>query len=245
MKTALITGASGGIGRATAETFIKNGYFTVCHYNSDASSVKDFKAELEKQGLSDYAYFFKADFNDYSEIEKLYRAAEKQFGHIDMLVNNAGVDLYKQIGDVTEKEYDRVMNVNLKSAYFLSALLLNKMIERKKGNIIFLSSVWGNVGASMETLYSASKAALIGLTKSLAKEVAPCGIRVNAVCPGFVDTKMNDCFSLSEKAEIIDNIPLSRSCSPQEVAELIYYLSSEKASYVTGQAITFDGGFTL
>lgn len=245
MKTALITGASGGIGKAVAQLFIKNGYFTVCHYNSDDDSINTFKSRLKKDGLDGYAYFCKADFTVLDEVKLLYDKAIEQFGHIDVLINNAGVDLYKLIDETSLSDYDKVMDVNVKSAFFLSGMAQKEMIKRKCGSIIFVSSVWGQVGAAMETLYSTSKAAVIGLCKALAKEVAPSGIRVNAVCPGVVDTKMNDCFSADEKAQIISDIPLMRTCSAEEVANLIYYLCSDQARYITGQTITIDGGYTL
>ena len=245
MKTALITGASGKIGRALVKKFIKEGYFVLCHYSSSAGGICILKEELKKDGFLGNAKFYQADFNDTNAVENLYNQIKKDYGGIDVLVNNAGVDLYGFMDATTEEEFDRVMNVNFKSAFMLSKFALPKMIEEKSGNIVFISSVWGITGASMESIYSASKSALIGLTKSLAKELAPSGIRVNCVCPGVIDTPMNDIFTKEEKQEIINEIPLGRMGRAEEVASLVYFVSSNDASYITGQVLTIDGGFIL
>lgn len=245
MKTALITGASGKIGRALVKKFIKEGYFVLCHYSSSAGGICILKEELKKDGFLGNAEFYQADFNDTKAVENLYNQIKKDYGGIDVLVNNSGVDLYGFMDATTEEEFDRVMNVNFKSAFMLSKFALPKMIEEKSGNIVFISSVWGITGASMESIYSASKSALIGLTKSLAKELAPSGIRVNCVCPGVIDTPMNDIFTKEEKQEIINEIPLGRMGRAEEVASLVYFVSSNDASYITGQVLTVDGGFIL
>lgn len=245
MKVALITGASGGIGGETVKTFVRNGYFAVGLYNSGEKQIQILKSSLKAERLSDYFCAFKCNLKSETEIYSFINDFGKSFKHIDALINNAGVDLYKLITDTTEKEWDEVFSVNVKSAFILTKFALKSMIERKHGAIVNVSSVWGETGASMETAYSASKAALIGLTKAAAKEVAESGVRVNCVCPGVIDTKMNDCFSDKEKREIISRIPLSRLGDAREIAELIFFLCSEKAGYITGQIITADGGFTL
>lgn len=245
MKVALITGASGGIGKETVKKFALNGYFVVGQYNNGIREIENLKGELKSLGLLDYFLPVKCDLNNSDEIETAFRIIDGNFKHIDVLINNAGMDRYKLLTDTNDDDFDNIFDVNVKSAVKFSKYALKSMIERKSGKIINVSSVWGITGASMETLYSASKSALIGLTKSLAKEVAPSGITVNCVCPGVIDTKMNDMFSVQEKAEIIESIPLKRMGRAEEIAEVIYFLSSSKADYITGQVITVDGGYIL
>lgn len=245
MKVALITGASSGIGRETAKLFAENGYFVLAHYNKNKTGVETLIKELEEKGISGTIFGVQADFNDTDSILSMFKEIEKSFKHVDVLVNNAGTGLYKLITQTTTSEWDKLFNVNVKSAYLLTNLVLPKMLERKSGKIINVSSIWGNNGACMEVIYSASKSALIGYTKALAKEVGPSGINVNCVCPGVIDTKMNSIFSDEEILELKSQTPLGRLGMPSEIAELIYFLASDKASFITGQIITADGGFTL
>ncbi len=244
MKTALVTGASGGIGKAIVKEFISNGYFVVAQYNKNYKGIQELVEELP-ENQREYLFTISADFNIKGEAQKLFDKVSKSFRHIDVLVLNAGKDLYKLYTDTTEEEWDSLFSVNVKANFMLSKLFLPEMISRQSGNIIFVSSIWGNNGASMEVCYSATKASLIGLTKSLAKEVSYSKINVNCVCPGVVDTPMNSRFSQEEMSEIISSTPMGRTCSPEEVASLIYYLTTEKAKFITGQTITIDGGFTL
>ncbi len=245
MKVALITGASSGIGRETAKLFAKNGYFVLAHYNSNKSGIESLITELESDGVKGQVFGAQADFNDVNSVKNMFKQIEKSFKHIDVLVNNAGAGLYKLITDTTEIEWDSLFNINIKSAYLLTNFALPQMISRKQGKIINVSSIWGANGASMEVAYSASKSAIIGYTKALAKEVAPSGITVNCVCPGVIDTAMNKRFTQEEIAELKCATPLGRLGSPKEIAELIYFLASDKADFITGQVITSDGGFTL
>ena len=164
---------------------------------------------------------------------------------MDALILNAGVGLYKLFTETETAEWDEVFNVNVRSSYLLAKLCLPEMIRRERGKIVFVSSVWGKVGASMETAYSASKAALIGLTRALAKEVSPSGVTVNCVCPGVIKSEMNAGFSDKEIKELALNTPVRKIGEPQDVAELIYYLASEKADFITGQDFSVDGGFGL
>ena len=240
MKTALITGASGAIGGAIAEKFLKSGYFVIGGYNKNADGVKSLENKYK-----DLFFPFKADLSKPNEIAALYAFAEKNFGHIDALILNAGKDLYKLLTDTTDREWDEIFSVNVKSAFLLAKRCIPEMVRRKKGKILFMSSVWGKVGACMETAYSASKAALIGLTRALAKELSPSGINVNCVCPGVIDTDMNARFSADEMAELIGKTPVQRIGSPKEVAELCYYLCGDNADFITGQAVSVDGGFGL
>lgn len=240
MKTALITGASGAIGGAIAEKFLNNGYFTVGGYNAHAESIR----ALEKE-YKDVFFGVKADLADEKEVRGLYGFCEKNFGHVDALVLNAGVGLYKTFTDTDTEEWDKIFAVNVRSAFILAKLCLPEMIRRKSGKIVFVSSVWGKVGGSMETAYSASKAALIGLTRALAKEVSPSGISVNCVCPGVINSAMNARFSAEEMNELALKTPAARIGEPNEVAELVYFLCSDKADFITGQDISVDGGFGL
>ena len=245
MKVALITGASGGIGRATAKKFAENGYFVIAHYNSNKKGVDSLIEELRSIGIEGTVFGVQADFSDSHSILKMCEEIQKSFKHVDVLVNNAGVGLYKMITETTEEEWQKLFDVNVKSTFKLTNCILPEMISRKQGKIINLSSIWGQSGASMEVCYSATKSAIIGYTKALAKEVAPSGINVNCVCPGVIETQMNARFSDSELKELAEQTPLGRLGKVEEVAELIYFLGSERANFITGQVITADGGFIL
>jgi 3-oxoacyl-[acyl-carrier protein] reductase len=201
MKIALVSGASGGIGIETVKLLVQKGYVTFAQYNKDKKSLEQLNKDLVDMGYQGYLIPFKCDFSDKESVKKGLEFLSNNLKHIDVLVNNAGVDLYKLITETTEEEWDDIFAINVKSAFTLTKFALNSMISRKSGKIVNVSSIWGDKGGSMETAYSASKAALIGLTKALAKEVAPSGINVNCICPGVIDTKMNDCFSAEEKAE--------------------------------------------
>ena len=245
MKVAIITGASGGIGIKTAELFVKNGYLVLAQYNKDEKSLIELNNSLKDKDYSGSLIPFKCDFLDKKSIDSAIEFISKSASHIDALVNNAGIDLYKLVTETTDEEWDEVFSVNAKSAFIMSKYALNSMISQKSGKIVNVSSIWGDKGASMETAYSASKSALIGFSKALAKEVSLSNINVNCICPGVIDTKMNDCFSEEEKAVLISETPLNRMGKPTEIAELIYFLCSDKADYITGQVITIDGGFAL
>ena len=245
MKTALITGVSGGIGKATAKKFIDNGYFVIGQYNSNQKSIDDFYLELEKENKCDYFFGIKADLNSSQDISKMMDSVEKSFKHLSVLVNNAGVSLTKLITDTTEKDWDKIFSVNLKSAYLITNRVLKGMIESKRGTIVNVSSMWGINGSSMEVAYSSTKAGLIGYTKALAKEVGYSGINVNCVCPGVIDTPMNKHLSEKDINELKEQTPLGRIGKPEEVANLIYFLSTDDADFITGQVISVDGGFGI
>ncbi len=245
MKTALITGASGAIGRETVKTFIKKGFFVTAQYNLDYSSIQSLKEELEKDGYAGYLNAVKADFSKKGEADNLIKAHLGSFNHIDVLVNNAGVDLYKQVQDTNEEDWDRLFDINVKSCHLLTKEAIKSMIERKSGKILFVSSIWGVAGGSLESCYSATKSALIGYAKALAKEVGPSNVNVNCICPGVIRSPMNDGYTEEEMQDIISRIPLGRIGDPKEIAEIIYFLCSDSANYITGQAITCDGGFIL
>ncbi len=245
MKVAFISGAGGGIGSATVKKFISQGYFVIGQYNSNKAGIESLIEQLKADGNADYFFAVQCDFNDRKQIKNMLESVNKSFKRIDVVVNNAGAGLYKLITETTEQEWDSLFNVNVKSAYLINNAFINGMINAQKGKIINVSSIWGNVGASMEVAYSASKSALIGYTKALAKELAPSGICVNCVCPGVIDTPMNARFNQAEIQELKDQTPLGRLGNVEEIAQLIYYLASENADFITGQIITCDGGITL
>lgn len=240
-KTVLITGASRGIGKAAAEAFAKAGYDIAVNYNKSEDAALSLCAELKK--LSVRALPFRADVADKKAVEEMYFEIEKAFGGASVLVNNAGIAEQSLFTDITEEMWDRMFAVNVKGAYNCTQAVLPKMIHEKYGRIINISSMWGISGASCEVHYSASKAALIGFTKALAKEVGLSGITVNCVAPGVIDTEMNGKLSPETMAELKENTPLGRIGTTRDVAETVLFLASEKASFITGQVISVDGGF--
>lgn len=242
-KTVLITGASRGIGRAAAEAFAKAGYDVAVNYNKSAETAETLCRELEKYSVK--ALPFQADVADKKAVEKMSAEIEIAMGAVSVLVNNAGIAEQALFTDITEKMWDRMFAVNVKGAYNCTQAVLPKMIHEKYGRIINISSMWGISGASCEVHYSAAKAALIGFTKALAKEVGLSGITVNCVAPGVIDTDMNGHLSPETISELKEETPLNRIGAPLDVAETVLFLASEKASFITGQTISVDGGFIL
>lgn len=236
-KIAIVTGGSNGIGFDIVKTLAKNNYNVVFSYNSSEKNAMDLKNEFNN------VFPFKIDLNDVDECCKIINYTIDKFGKIDLLINNAGIDLIKQIQDISNNEFDNIINVNLKSAFILSREVSKYMISNHYGNIINISSIWGITGASMESVYSISKAGLDGMTKSLAKELGPSNIRVNSIAPGFIDTNMNSFLDEKSKQEIIDEIPLNRIGRPHDVSEVVVML--EKCEYITGQIIQVNGGWNI
>ena len=228
---ALVTCAARGIGRAVALLLKEQGYEVFGLYEKSEYEAR----ELENAGVR----MIRCDVSD----EAAVREAAKQTGDIDALVNNAGVSLKKLFQDVTADEEKRLYGVNLFGALNCTRAFLKGMINNKYGVIINVSSVFGANGGSMETDYSASKAALIGFTKALAKEVGPSGVRVNCVTPGIIDTDMNASLSVEDVRDIVETIPLESLGKPEQVAEVIAFLVSEKADYITGAVVSVDGGW--
>ena len=231
MKTVLITGGVRGIGKSIALAFSKKGYRVCVTYSKDEENAKLAK----EQGLEVY----KADVSCEDEVVALF----KKIGRVDVLVNNAGVSLIKQIQDVTFAEYNRLMSVNVGGAFLCAREAAKGMIDEGKGLIVNISSVWGEVGGSCESVYSASKAALIGFTKALAKELGWSGVRVNCVSPGVIDTPMNAHFSKEDMQMLKDEIPMGRIGSGEDVAKAVIYL--EENDYVTGIDLPVNGGFSI
>lgn len=232
MKTVLITGASGGIGRAAAKAFHREGYRVILHYNKNEEAVKAYADAWEN------AVLYKADLADPAQVEALAEA----FPETDVLINNAAVDLFALFDLVSEQQEKELYAVNLQAPVTLSRRLVKGMLSRGEGCILNVSSMFGETGGSCEVDYSVTKAALIGLTKALAKEVGPAGVRVNCVCPGVIHTPMNDRLTVEEAEDLMASIPLDRFGTPEEVAGSLVFLASDKASYITGAVLDVNGG---
>lgn len=239
MKTIIITGASGGIGIEIAKKFAKQKNNLILIYNKN----KDFPKSFKQTNCS--LDFFQCDLSNTEQIKNTTSKILKKYKKVDCLINCAGISKFQQIQDTTEDDYHEVFNTNFKSAVMITSIISKQMISQKDGKIVNVSSIWGNVGASMESLYSASKAALNNFTLSLAKELGPSNINVNAVCPGFIDTKMNSHLTSAEVDEIVKSTPLEKVGKPEDVANLVEFLCDKKANFITGQIITIDGGLTL
>lgn len=237
-KTALITGASRGIGAAIARTFAENGYHLVLTCNKRMDLLEKLAEHLmEEFQVSCTA--LQADMSIEEDVNQIF----SEIKHLDVLVNNAGISYIGLLSEMTSSEWHRVIGVNLDSCFYTSRAAIPLMLERHSGHIINISSVWGNVGASMEVAYSASKGGMNALTKALAKELAPSGIQVNAIACGAIDTDMNSCFSEEEIRQLTNEIPSDRLGHPEEVAQLVLQLA-QGPTYLTGQIITLDGGWS-
>lgn len=242
MKTVLITGASHGIGREIAKVFAYAGYFVGINYNNSESEAKQLLNEIiVKNGNG---MLLKADVSDVNQVNNMVESFIEKAKHIDVLINNAGISQKGLFVDENDDITQKVLNVNLLGTIYTSKQALKCMLSNNGGKIINISSIWGNCGASMEATYSASKAGVIGLTKSLAKEYGFNNIKVNCICPGVIDTKMNSNLTKEERQELESEIMTNRFGEPKEVADLALFLA-EKGEYITGQVITIDGGFTL
>lgn len=237
MKTVVITGSSRGIGAATAKLFAENGFNVCVNYFHSEKAAKELTASLPS------AVAVKADISKKADAVALIEAVTETFGHVDVLVNNAGIALPPRlVTDVSDADYDRVFDINMKGVHNTVSAVLPQMVNRKSGNIVNISSLWGVVGGSCETVYTASKAAVIGYTKALAKELGPSGIRVNCVAPGFIRTEMNARFSEEEIASFAEETPLCRVGDPQDVAKAVFFLATDMSDFITGQTLCVDGG---
>ena len=241
MKVAIVTGSSRGIGKYTAIELAKNGFSVVVNYNK--SEYEANKVVNEILNLNQNCISIKADVSKFSEAKMLVDESIRRFGKIDVLVNNAGISLSKIFQDVSEDEWKNLFNVNIGSVFNCCSCIAHHMISRKSGKIINVSSVWGIYGASMESHYSASKAAVIGFTKSIAKELGPSGISVNCVAPGVIDTDMNNNLTSYDKEILKERTPLGRIGSPLDVAKCISFLASDDSNFITGEVIEVAGGF--
>ena len=242
-QTAVVTGASGGIGLAIAHLFAQQGYNVVmgcCQHEATAQRQSE---AWNAEGLQTAVY--RADIADPFQAEALIARAVELFGRLDVLVNNAGVSVSGLMTDLTAEDWRRLMGVNLDGSFYCAQAAAKKMLHQKSGSIIQISSIWGVTGASCEVAYSASKAAVIGLTKALAKELGPSGIRVNCIAPGVIDTPMNAAYTPDVLHQLAEETPLGRIGTPLEVAQAALFLAGPSASFITGQILGVNGGFFI
>lgn len=238
MKTALITGASGGIGAAIAQRLAQDGYLPILHYHSHSEGMEE-----KAQRLGGFAV--QADLADVTAIGAMAQTVLERTGRVDVIVNNAAISLSGLLTDITPQQRQRLFAVNVLGAIEVSRAFLPQMVHRKSGCILNISSMWGQVGASCEVDYSASKAALIGFTKALAQELAPSGIRVNCIAPGVIRTPMLDCYDEETLRVLAEETPLGRLGTPEEIAAAVSFFCTSDAAFITGQTLGVNGGFVI
>lgn len=238
-KVAFITGATTGIGKEIALTLAKDGFDIVVNYIQDDGTVKQ---EVEALGCK--CLMIQGNVTSMTDMERTVKEIMDTFGRIDVLVNNAGITRDTLLLRMTEEDFDSVLDVNMKGAFCTMKQVVPIMMKQRSGRIINMSSVVGVVGNAGQVNYSASKAALLGMTRSLAKEVASRGILVNAVAPGFIATRMTDKLNDAQKEAILNQIPVKQMGKPQDIANAVSFLASDKASYITGHTLVVDGGMT-
>lgn len=238
MRTALVTGGARGIGREISKTLAARGERVLIHYNKSEAEAKQLAQELGTVALC-------ADISQPEQVVSMAKKIEDEFGGVDILVNNAGIAMQKMLCDTTLEDWDRIFGVNMRGAFVLTRELIGGMVRRRYGRIVNVSSIWGETGASCEVAYSASKAALIGFTKALAKELSLSGICVNCIAPGVIDTDMNENIEPEIMALLAQDIPLGRIGRADEAAACAAFLCSEQARYITGQVISVNGGMYI
>ena len=243
MKTAVITGGSKGIGNATAMLFAREGYHVFTTYFHS----KEKALELQKtiQAFGGMCDLFPCDVADSQQASQFCEFAVRKAGKVDVLINNAGISHTGLLSDMVDLDYNKIISTNLTGVYNMIHAITPHMVHNKSGKIINISSIWGITGASCEAVYSASKAAVIGLTKALCKELGPSNITVNAIAPGVIMTDMLSCYSLEDLDALADQTPLMRLGTPEDVANLALFLASDQAEFITGQVIAVDGGFSV
>lgn len=242
-KTAVVTGGSRGIGAAISLELAKQGFDIALIFNENvemANKVADKIAESSNVCLT-----YKCDVSNYTIVNDTFKSIIKEFKHIDVLVNNAAITIDGVISETTDEQFDKLFGINVKGVFNCSKAALENMIHNKKGHIINISSIWGQVGASCEVCYSASKAAVIGFTKALAKEVAPSGIKVNCIAPGVIMTDMLSKLSQSELDVIKEETPLNIIGMPTDIANMTAFLASDKSRFITGQVFGVNGGIVI
>ena len=243
-KTVLITGASRGIGRECALEFARQGASNIIiGYNKSEAPALELEAILKEQGVNSLA--LQADIRSKTEVNLMFRRAQAAFGPVHILVNNAGISGFSLFTDITEEMWDEMMDTNIKGMYLCCKEALPDMISEKDGAIVNISSIWGQVGASCEVHYSASKAAVIGLTKALAKELGPSNVRVNCVAPGVIQTDMLAVVDPEIQKELAEETPLMKLGTPSDIAKSVCFLCSPAASFITGQVLGVNGGFVI
>ncbi|ACL76434.1 elongation factor P 5-aminopentanone reductase [Ruminiclostridium cellulolyticum] len=242
-KTVLVTGASRGIGYAVAKKFAKNGFNVAINYNLNSTSAESLESELSREQCR--VMTVKADVSSQEQVLNMIDSVNSRFGHIDILVNNAGIAGQRLFTDITSEEWDRMFDVNVKGMFHCCKAVLPNMIRNKYGKIVNISSIWGLTGASCEVHYSASKAAVIGLTRALAKELGPSNIQVNCVAPGVIETDMNSEIDNQTMEELKEQTPLGVIGTGDDIAETVFFLASDSAKFITGQIISPNGGFLI
>lgn len=240
MKLAIVTGAAKGIGKALALKFASEGYDLAITTLKSIDELEKCKKEILNFGVSCFAK--QCDVSNFLEVEDFFDELQKRYSKIDVLVNNAGISYLGLLQDMSFDDWDKLIKTNLYSVFYFSKFCIPLMLKQGYGSIINISSVWGNIGASMEVAYSSSKGAINSFTKALAKELAPSNIQVNAIAAGLIDTQMNAFLDDDEKQDLVDEIPSGRMGKASEVAELAFNLS-KKDSYITAQVINIDGGW--
>lgn len=244
MKTAFVTGGSGEIGRAICRTLAGGGYQVAIQYHSDEESARRLEKELRDAYGASAALAVACDIREEKQVDEAASRAEEYLGEIGLLVNNAGISRIRLFDEISLEEWNQVIGVNLTGTFLMTRRLVRPMIRAKEGCILNIASMWGQVGASCETHYSASKGGVIALTKALAQELGPSGIRVNCLCPGVIDTKMNGHLSPEEMDALKEEIPLGTLGTGEDIASMCLFLA-EKAPYITGQVIGINGGMVL
>lgn len=239
MKTVLITGGTRGIGKAIAQEFLQQGYEVILNYCRDEEAALSAQAEFNEQGYC--PVLMRADVSDEKQVKDMFKEVFRIYGKVDVLINNAGISLIRVIQDTSAEDWQRVLSVNVGGVFLCSREVTDNMICNGGGAIINVASIWGEVGASCEVAYSASKGAVIAFTKALAKELAPSYVRVNCVSPGVIDTEMNNHLTDVEMEDLIAQIPLGRLGTGEDVAKACLYLAEN--SYVTGEVLSVGGGF--
>lgn len=242
-KVAVVTGASRGIGRAVALKLAADGAAVAINYNGSAGRAEEVQKEIQAQGGT--AGVYQCDVSDFAACEQFIQTVIKEYGRIDILVNNAGITRDGLLMRMSEEDFDKVLDTNLKGTFHCIRFTSRQMLKQKSGRIINLSSVSGVAGNAGQANYSASKAGVIGLTKAVAKELASRHITVNAIAPGFIETEMTESLGDAVKEEAVKQIPLGCFGKPEDVAELAAFLASDQAGYITGQVIHVDGGMVM
>jgi len=241
MKNIIVTGGSRGIGKCLVENLAREGHNVILNYNKSEKQAKKIQSDLKAEGI--IIEIFKADVSKREEVKKLVEFAIQKMQSIDVLINNAGIAKLQMFQDVTEEDWNEMIDTNLKSAFYMSQEVVPNMIHKKSGCIINISSIWGIVGASCETVYSISKAGMDALTKSLAKELGPSNIRVNSIAPGVIDTEMNSHIDKTIKKEIENETPLGKIGKPVDIYKCVKWLIED--DFTTGQIISVNGGYVI
>ena len=245
-KSVLVTGGARGIGKDIVETFAKNGYNVLINYNTSENEAFKLKEELSLKYKDVKIEIFKSDVSNRKQVNEMIEYMLKELNTIDVLVNNSGIAQDKIFNDISVEEFRHMLDVNVVGTFNVTQEVLNKyMINKKEGSIINISSIWGITGGSMEAAYSCTKAGIIGMSKALAKELGPSNIRVNVVAPGWIETDMTKSYDETSRNLFLEEIPLGRFGKTQDISELVYFLGSDKASYITGQVISPNGGYLI